>query len=46
MLASVYDTNKLADKTDISDFLVSNLQDSISRIDGVGDIQVLVDNML
>ena len=40
MLASVYDTNKLADKTDISDFLVSNLQDSISRIDGVGDVQV------
>lgn len=40
MMASVYDSNGLADKTDISDFLVSNLQDSISRIDGVGDVQV------
>ena len=40
MLASVYDESKKSDKTDISDFLVSNLQDSISRIEGVGDVQV------
>ena len=40
MMASVYDSTGLADKTDISDFLVSNLQDSISRIEGVGDVQV------
>lgn len=40
MLASVYDSKGTADKTDISDFLVSNLQDSISRIDGVGDVTV------
>lgn len=40
MMASIYDSNGLADKTDISDFLVSNLQDSISRIEGVGDVQV------
>jgi len=40
MLASVYDSNGIADKTDISDFLVSNLQDSISRIDGVAEVQV------
>src|SRR5574344_1438376 len=40
MMASIYDSNNLADKTDISDFLVSNLQDSISRIEGVGDVQV------
>ena len=46
MMASVYDSTGLADKTDISDFLVSNLQDSISRIEGVGDVQVLVVSML
>src|SRR5574344_555200 len=40
IIASIYDSNNLADKTDISDFLVSNLQDSISRIEGVGDVQV------
>ncbi|WP_198305980.1 efflux RND transporter permease subunit [Arcobacter vandammei] len=40
MMASIYDSTGKADKTDISDFLVSNLQDSISRIDGVGDVQV------
>ncbi len=40
LLASVYDSRGIADKTDISDFLVSNLQDSISRIEGVGDVQV------
>jgi len=40
MLASIYDSTGEADKTDISDFLVSNLQDSISRIDGVGEVSV------
>ena len=40
MLASVYDSKNIADKTDISDFLVSNLQDSIARIDGVGEVSV------
>ena len=40
MMASVYDSKGTADKTDISDFLVSNLQDSISRIDGVGEVTV------
>ncbi|MFV7789238.1 efflux RND transporter permease subunit [Aliarcobacter lanthieri] len=40
MLASIYDSTGQADKTDISDFLVSNLQDSISRIDGVGEVAV------
>lgn len=40
MLASIYDSNNIADKTDISDFIVSNLQDSISRIDGVGEVTV------
>lgn len=40
MLASIYDERREADKTDISDFIVSNLQDSISRIDGVGSVTV------
>lgn len=40
LLASVYDSTGVSEKTDISDFLVSNLQDSISRIDGVGEVQV------
>lgn len=40
MLASIYDSTGKADKTDISDFLVSNIQDSIARIDGVGEVRV------
>jgi len=40
MLASIYDSTRQADKTDIADFLVSNLQESIARIDGVGDVSV------
>jgi len=40
MLASIYDSTGQADKTDIADFLVSNLQESIARIDGVGDVSV------
>ena len=40
LLASVYDSTGVSEKTDISDFLVSNLQDNIARIDGVGEVQV------
>lgn len=40
MLASIYDSTKTADKTDISDFIINNLEDSISRIEGVGSVQV------
>ncbi|AZL54807.1 efflux RND transporter permease subunit [Aliarcobacter skirrowii] len=40
MLASVYDSTGKANRTDISDFLVSNLQDSIARIEGVGEVTV------
>ncbi|MCG3717303.1 efflux RND transporter permease subunit, partial [Aliarcobacter butzleri] len=35
LLASVYDETRKAQKIDIADYLVSNLQDSIARIDGV-----------
>ena len=40
LLASLYDSTGKVNKEDIADFLVSNLQDSISRIDGVGEVQV------
>ncbi|MDD2886488.1 MAG: efflux RND transporter permease subunit [Aliarcobacter sp.] len=40
LLASLYDSTSKAKKEDIADYLVSNLQDSISRIDGVGEVQV------
>lgn len=40
ILASVYDETRKSEKTDIADYLVSNLQDTIARIDGVGEVQV------
>ncbi|WP_045760566.1 efflux RND transporter permease subunit [Xanthomonas albilineans] len=40
MVVALYDTTDKLDNVDISDFLVSTLQDPISRIDGVGEINV------
>ncbi len=40
MVISVYDELNQSDSGDISDYLVSNLQDSIGRLPGVGDMQV------
>ena len=40
LLASIYDSTSKADKTEIADYLVSNIQDSIARIEGVGEVQV------
>jgi multidrug efflux pump len=40
LLASLYDDTEKAEKADIADYLVSNLQDSISRLEGVGEVQV------
>lgn len=40
LLASLYDSTLKAEKIDIADYLVSNLQDSIARLDGVGSVQV------
>ena len=40
LLASLYDDTEKAEKADIADYLISNLQDSISRLEGVGDVQV------
>ncbi|MDR0762058.1 MAG: efflux RND transporter permease subunit [Campylobacteraceae bacterium] len=40
MMATVYDSLNRTDNIDVADYLVSNLQDAISRIDGVGGVQV------
>jgi multidrug efflux pump len=40
LIAAIYDTTDRAESQDIADFLVSNLQESIGRVPGVGDTQV------
>jgi len=40
MVAAVYDETDKDTANDISDFLVSSIQDPVSRVDGVGSIQV------
>jgi multidrug efflux pump len=40
MIAAIYDTSDRTTNQDVSDYLVSNLQDSIGRIKGVGNINV------
>ena len=40
LLASVYDSTSRSENSDVADFLVSNLQDSIARLEGVGGVQV------
>lgn len=40
ILAAVYDQTDKASNIDVSDFLVSTLQDKIGRLDGVGDVNV------
>jgi len=40
MIAALYDKTDKASATDIADYLVSNLQDPIARVDGVGGVQV------
>jgi multidrug efflux pump len=40
MVISLYDASDAAESGDVSDYLVSNLQDSIGRLPGVGDMQV------
>ncbi len=40
MIAAIYDTTDRTTNQDVSDYLVSNLQDSIGRIKGVGNINV------
>lgn len=40
MLAAVYDTTDTRSNQDVSDYLTSNIQDPLSRIEGVGDVNV------
>jgi len=40
LIAALYDSKDQASATDIADYLVSNLQDPIARVDGVGGVQV------
>ena len=40
LIAAIYDTSDRTTNQDVSDYLVSNLQDSIGRLKGVGDINV------
>jgi multidrug efflux pump len=40
LVTAVYDTNNEATAFDIADYIASNFQDSLARIDGVGDIRV------
>jgi len=40
MIVALYDQTDKATATDIADYLVSNLQDPIARVDGVGGVQV------
>ncbi|WP_136163785.1 efflux RND transporter permease subunit [Sphingomonas flavalba] len=40
MVISIYDQTDRMTSRDVSDFLTSNLQDDIGRIDGVGDVNV------
>jgi len=40
MVASIYDESDRTTSADVSDYLVSNLQDALGRVDGVGDVNV------
>ena len=40
MVVSFYDTTRTMDRVDVSDFLISNVQDPMSRLPGVGEIDV------
>lgn len=40
LMLSVYDSTNNSTQADVADYLVSNFQDTLSRIDGVGQVQV------
>lgn len=40
LIAALYDKSNKLTSSDLSDYLVSNIQDPLSRIEGVGDIRV------
>ncbi|WP_426169733.1 efflux RND transporter permease subunit [Sandarakinorhabdus sp. DWP1-3-1] len=40
MIVSIYDETDRLDRSDISDFLTTNLQDNLARVEGVGEVNV------
>ncbi len=40
MLVALYDSTDRSTQADISDYLVNNFQDPISRLEGIGDVQI------
>lgn len=40
MIVGIYDETDRSTNRDVADYLVSNMQDTLSRIDGVGDVNV------
>src|SRR3546814_15741191 len=40
LFRSVFDTTDSRSNQDVSDYLTSNIQDPLSRVDGVGDVHV------
>ncbi len=45
MVVAVYSDDPDFTQNDIADFVVTNIQDPISRVTGVGQVQALVLNM-
>ena len=41
LFVTLYDTSRRMTPGDVADFLVSDLQDPLSRVDGVGEVQVI-----
>jgi len=41
LFATIYDTTDRMTPGDVADFLVSDLQDPISRVNGVGEVQAI-----
>jgi multidrug efflux pump len=40
LMVGVYDTTNTRSNTDVSDYMASNVQDPLSRVEGVGDVNV------
>ena len=40
LIVSVYDTTRTRSNYDVSDYLTTNIQDPLSRVEGVGDVNV------
>jgi multidrug efflux pump len=43
MITAIYDVNDKASATDIADYLVSNIQDPVARVEGVGGVTIFGD---